>query len=153
MSINPSTRLARLEKINERRIVKNLNNPGKRLLWVRTKLNLTQTEIAKETGIPCSSYFDRENGVRTEFFEEYLLLATYLDKRWQAKYGKLRYPEYCGEMVKHISPMFIIYGTDDLERNYEAAKASLMEKVAEMKAESERKQAELDRQIELFKAI
>ena len=151
--MHPTTRLARLEKINERRIVKGLNNPGKRLAWIREKLKLTQMEIARGTGIPCSSYFDRENGVRTEFFEEYLLLATFLDKHWQSKYGKLRYPEYCGEMVKQISPMFLIFGTDDVERNYEIAKASLMERIAEMKAENERKQAELDKQLELFKAI
>lgn len=151
--MRPTTRLARLEKINNRRAVKEINNPGKRLIWIRVKLNLTQAEIAKETSIPYSSYSDRESGIRSDFYEEQLVIAAYLDRKWQAKYGKLRYPEYEGQQVKSITPMWLMFGSDDVEKNHELVKARLMEKIAEMKADHERKQEELNRQLELFKDI
>lgn len=121
--------------------------------WIRIKLGLTQLEVSKETMIPYSSYNDREANVRTDNYEEMIVLAAYFNNLWQKKYSKLRYPELNGEQVKAITPMLLMFGSDDVERDHELVKSRLLEKISEMRAQSDKKQAELDKQLEMFKEI
>lgn len=146
------TRSARQKRIEERRAVKELNNIGKRLAWVRTKVNLTQKEVSIATGIPCSSYGDRENGVRSEFYEEFTVLASYLNSMWQEKYSQSGlYPEYSGERLTKITQMFLMLGADDAEKSFERAKAELECKIFEIQRDSLKREEELRKQLDFFK--
>lgn len=142
----------RQKRVNERRAVKELNDAGRRLVWLREKLGLIQREIAEATGIPCSSYNDRESGVRTDYYEEHIVLAGYFNTLWQAKYSKNGgvYPSYQGHMVAKITPMFLQYGTDDIEKDHNLVIQEFKRKISEIERKHYEREQELKRQIEMF---
>ena len=82
---------------------KSLNPIGKRLKSIRNKLELTQAEVCRETGIPLSSLSDRESGVRTTFIEEYLVLANYFNEEWKKKFPY---------EIKRITVTYIMFGVE-----------------------------------------
>jgi hypothetical protein len=90
------------------------SNPiHKRLIWVRGRLDLKSSEVAKGTGIPVVNYFERENGRRTCFYEEFLVLAIYFQEKWEKKYGASKmFPYFDGDMVERISPVWLLFGED-----------------------------------------
>lgn len=147
------TRSARVGKINERRAAKELNNIGKRLIWLRSKLNITQKDVSEATEIPKSSYCDRESGVRTEYLEEYIVLAIFFDGLWQDKYEKKgNYPEYLGERLVKITQVFIMYGSDEAQKSFENEKSELKAKIFELQRDNLKREEELKRKLDLFRA-
>lgn len=149
ISDEQETRLLREARFRERRTAKDLNNPGKRLEWVREVLGLQQKEVCEATGIPRSSYCGREAGVRTDFIEEYLLLAQFYDKEWQSKFSG-NYPHFNGEEVRKVTPIWIMFGTDDLQKDTEALISEFRARQRELEHEVWAREAELLRQLSLF---
>ena len=144
------TRTARVGKINERRVAKELNNIGKRLIWLRSKLNITQKDVSEATEIPKSSYCDRESGVRTEYLEEYIVLALFFDGLWQSKYEKNgNYPEYLGERLVKITQVFIMYGSDEAQKSFENEKSELKAKIFQLQRDNLKREEELRRKLDL----
>lgn len=149
-NIAQTTRELRLKRINERRAVKELNNIGKRLCWIRTKLKLLQREISQATDIPTASYNDREAGVRTDYVEEYIVLSEYFDRLWQRKYCHGSYPSYEGFEVKKITPMWLQFGTDDVERDVDFLKKQFSMMKVELEKQHYEREQNLRRQLDLF---
>lgn len=108
--IKESTSKMRSEKFEERRQIKELNRTGDRLIWLRKTLRVKQKEISAATGIPLSSYNEREAGVRTDYYEEQLALSSFFDAEWQDRYSGRRYPIYEGRTVTRITPMWLMFG-------------------------------------------
>lgn len=86
------------------------NNVGKRLEWVRTKLDLLLVQVSNDTNIPYSSLHDRETAHRTVFYEEMLLLAAYYDKKWRERFTV--FPKYEGDEVRSITFSWLCLGFD-----------------------------------------
>ena len=136
-----------------RRSLSEANPLGKRLKWVREKLKLTQSEVVNATNIPGGCYSDRENGRRTTFYEEILVLALYFNRFWAPKYkNSASVPEFEQTPVKRISVAWLLFGKEDpslteakqlmrnIEENYRRKELEMLEK-----------QKELERQLEMFK--
>ena len=84
---------------------RDLNRIGDRLRWIRTTLKLSQAEVARETGIPASSYSMRENGSRSLNIEEFLIMSRYFNSRWP------KVPQYFnGVSVDKITVSFLLFG-------------------------------------------
>jgi transcriptional regulator with XRE-family HTH domain len=99
-----------LSKANEE--LRRLNNVGKRIAWCRKQLGLTISEVVKGSGIIRSSYFGRENGVRTYLHEEYMLLASFFDSKWKAKFGQ-SFPVYETNEIYKVKVIWIMFGVMD----------------------------------------
>lgn len=108
--ISEETAKMRAEKFEERRQIKELNRTGDRLIWLRKTLRIKQKEISAATGIPMSSYNERESGVRTDYYEEQLALASFFDSEFQDKYKGKQYPVYEGRVVYKITAMWLMFG-------------------------------------------
>lgn len=89
--------------------LRNLNRTGDRIRWCRTQLGLKQSEVCNHTGIPRSTYQARENGVRSTFIEEILVLADFFNSRWGKKFGA-NYPEFEKNKISHIVTSWILFG-------------------------------------------
>lgn len=89
--------------------LRGLNDLGKRIQWVRKKLELNLSDVSKDTGIPASNYYGREQGVRTYYFEEYLILAEYFNSKWSSKFNN-HFPKYNGNQIKKIHVLWIMFG-------------------------------------------
>lgn len=114
----------RLQRYCKKKAVIDGNNYGKRIKWVREKLGLTVTEIAKQTEIPRTTVADWEAGVRTLFYEEIFILATFFEKLWRLKF-KESAQSFEGSLIKTISTNFIFFGSDPtLEKMIELKKAN-----------------------------
>lgn len=94
----------------ERKLVKELNNPGQRITWVRQQLELSQKEVALSTGIPTTSYNEREAGVRTDYYEEFIVLSRYFNDEWHKAFKTGRFPKYEGKIISSITATWIIFG-------------------------------------------
>lgn len=140
----------RRKRVDERRAVKELNNIGKRLCWLRLKLGLTQKEISLATDIPNASYNGREAGVRTDYNEEYIVLATFFNVIWQSKYKSKNYPLYEGSEVKKITPMWLQYGSDDTEKDHEMIITGFKEKILQIQKDHFEREQALKRQLTMF---
>lgn len=92
--------------------LRTLNNIGDRIKWARKALGLNAYETASSIGISPSNYNGRENGVRTYYHEEYMLIADFFNQRWQEKFTK-QFPEYNGSPVKKIHVLWIMFGQGD----------------------------------------
>jgi len=143
------TRQLREKRFQDRRLAKDLNNTGKRLEWVRNKLELTQKEVSEATGIPRSSYCYREAGCRTDFLEEYLVLAVYFNGEWQKKFTGYK-PEFGGVEVKTVSTEWLMFGRNEVEENAQIILDEYRAKIAEMESEHWNNEAELKNQLRLF---
>ena len=87
---------------------------GARLKWIRKKLGMTQIGVSRGAGIPNTNLHDREEGMRTDQYEEILILARFLDRKWQNSFKKNRsYPEYDKKQVTEISAHWLFYGKID----------------------------------------
>lgn len=149
MNDKEQTRLLRNQRVEEKRQVKELNNPGKRLGWVREKLELSFKEVSLGTGVPISSLHGREVGLRPELIEEFLVLSNFFNKAWKHKY-KDSYPFYCGSEVKKISTQWLMFGHDDVEANSEVIIQEYKIKLKELEEDYWYKEQELRRQLSLF---
>jgi transcriptional regulator with XRE-family HTH domain len=129
------TKLLRHARLREKQSLKEQNRIGKRLEWVRSKLELSQRQVCDATGIPASSYCGREGGIRAELAEEYLVLALFYDKLWKQKFLD-GFPMHNGQEVSEITVQWILFGEDEniiehyrerikeIEFNYFAQEAS-----------------------------
>lgn len=115
------TAALRAEKTAERRQIKELNKPGDRLVWLRKQLRLTQKSVSIATGIPASTYNERELGVRSDYYEEQLVLSSFFDAEWQDRYMGGRYPIYEGKTVTRITPMWLMFGHYETYEEIEVA--------------------------------
>ena len=143
------TKILRENRIQEKRTVKDLNPIGKRLEWIRNKLELTQRQVCEATGIPASSYCGRECGVRAELVEEYLVLATFYNQHWQKKYTHAK-PYYQGEEIKKITIEWILFGRNDVEANAQAIIDEYQMRIKELEEAFYQKEAMLLNQLEMF---
>lgn len=100
---------------SDAKLIKKLNDIGGRMEWVRLKLAIPLSRIAKELEIPYTTYWEREKGSRTEHVEEYLVIANHLDVKWQEKYNS-NYPSFHGQELRRITPNFIMFGEIDPEK-------------------------------------
>lgn len=144
------TKMLRESRLSEKKTVKELNQIGKRLEWVRNKLELSQREVCLATQMPPSSYHGRECGVRPELVEEFLVRAMFFNKLWVKKYTS-GFPMYCGQEVKKISTEWLMFGHSDIEANAEAIIQEYQIKLKEMEEDFFLKEAELLRQLDMFK--
>lgn len=110
--ISEARRKANLARTKEKARLAAANNIGKRLEWIRFHLEkLSQTQVANESGIPCSSYKDLENNLRTTNYEDFLILADYFSQKWLDKFVKFQaFPSYKDVEIRKITPMFLIFG-------------------------------------------
>jgi transcriptional regulator with XRE-family HTH domain len=106
------TKLLRHARLREKQSLKEQNRIGKRLEWVRSKLELSQRQVCDATGIPASSYCGREGGIRAELAEEYLVLALFYDKLWKQKFLD-GFPMHNGQEVSEITVQWILFGEDE----------------------------------------
>lgn len=148
--MNETTKEMRDKRVAERRCVKELNNIGKRLTWVREKLEITQREVSLATDIPASSYNDREAGVRTDYSEEYIVLSVFFNRLWQIKYSGKHYPTYEGHLVEKITTLWLQFGADDLEKDHEAIIKNFKAKILQIQKEHFEREQELKRQLDMF---
>lgn len=146
------TSALRKARFDEKRSAKELNQVGKRIAWCREKLELTQREVCEATGIPPSSYCGRESGIRTEFLEEYLVLAVYFDREWQGKFS-CEYPFFSGREVKKITPDWLMFGDDAASKNAELLIQEFRIKLKEIEYDHWSREAELKRQLSLFSDV
>lgn len=146
------TKILRQQRVEEKRQIKELNNTGARLLWVRNKLGLSQIEVSNATKIPPSSLCGREANIRPELVEEFLVLATFFNKCWKKKYSG-SYPLYNGEELKSISVEWLIFGHSDIEANAEVIIQEYQIRMKEMEEEFYMKEQELLRQLDLLALI
>lgn len=100
-----------IKRAINRRDLKNLNKFGERIKWVREQLGLMQSTVAKDLGIPTSSFNGRENGVRTINSDEYLSLADYFNDLW--KWEDNNWPAFNGTKIKKITPQWLMWGIND----------------------------------------
>lgn len=89
--------------------LRNLNDVGERLRWVRTNLGLNSYDVATKAGIPVSNYYGREQGVRTYYIEEYLVIAEFFNQHWIEKFTE-KFPEYNGTPIKKIHVLWVMFG-------------------------------------------
>jgi transcriptional regulator with XRE-family HTH domain len=143
------TRELRRQRSEGRRAAKDLNNPGKRLVWIREKLELTQREICTATGIPTSSYCGREAGIRTDFIEEYLVLAVFFQREWAKKY-KNYFPQFQNQEVKKVTVSWLMYGHDELDKNAEMIIEEFRLKIKDMERDHWEKETEMRKQLMMF---
>lgn len=143
------TKILRENRLVEKRAVKDLNQIGKRLMWVREKLELPQRTVCEATGIPPSSYCGRECGVRAELVEEYLVLATFFNQHWIKRF-KGYGPQFQGEEVKKITIEWILFGRNDVEANAQAIIEEYQMRIRQLEEEYFNKEAMLLSQIEMF---
>jgi transcriptional regulator with XRE-family HTH domain len=118
---------SRLTRQEETRQIKELNNVGERIRWCREILNLTIREVANASGMPIATYSNRENGLRTDLFEEYQALAQVFNAVFQEKYKKKKYPKFEGREIASITTSFLMFGKvfDDSEIDCAMAEVSL----------------------------
>jgi transcriptional regulator with XRE-family HTH domain len=149
MSDEAQTKILRSARLSEKTAVKELNPIGKRLEWVRTRLELSQKAVCDASGIPRSSYCGREAGVRAVLVEEYLVLAAVFNSFWTKKF-KTGFPLYNGEEVKKITFEWLISGRNDLDANAEALIEEYKIQLAEIERRFYEHEAELLRQLDMF---
>jgi len=146
------TKELRLKRMLEKKSVKEINNIGKRLAWCRIKLGLSKKDVALGTSIPESSYHGREEGLRTDYTEEYLVLAAFFNELWQKKY-KTAFPMYEGREVYQITPMWIQYGSDDALENAHQIISDLKRQNQELELRQIQQEMEHKRQLDMFRSL
>lgn len=145
------TKMLREARLQEKRSVKELNNIGRRLEWVRAKLEINQRQVCEGTGIPASSYCGREAGIRPELAEEFVVLAMFFNKLWRMKFTGPDYPFYNGQEIKKIGTEWLMFGHSDLEANAEAIIEEYRLELRQLEEAYFLKEAELLRQLDMFK--
>jgi hypothetical protein len=143
------TKQLRLARTEEKRTVKDLNQIGKRIEWVRLKLELTQVDVCEGTGIPKSSYCGREANVRAELIEEYFVLAKFFNDLWVKKFTDSK-PSFNGTEVKKISFEWIVVGYSDIEASTDLIINDYQINMRNMENEFFDREADLVRQINMF---
>jgi transcriptional regulator with XRE-family HTH domain len=144
------THALRLARVEEKRAVKDLNKLGKRLEWVRTKLELTQRQVCDSTGIPYSSYCGREAGIRPELIEEFLTLSVFYNQLWKKKYTE-GFPRFNGEEIQKISVEWLMFGYVDIESNAEEILDEYKLTIRKMEQDRLESVQESLRQIDMFR--
>lgn len=143
------TQILREVRVAEKRTIKDLNQIGKRLEWVRTKLDLSQRQVCEATNIPPSSYHGRECGVRPELIEEFIVLTAFFNALWKKKFRDGS-PMFNGEEIKKISAEWLMFGHSDLEANAEVLIEEYQIRISELEDEYFNKERELLRQLDMF---
>jgi transcriptional regulator with XRE-family HTH domain len=146
------TRALRLARVEEKRTTKDLNRVGQRLVWVRERLDLDQADVCEGTGIPPSTYCGREGGIRTDFWEEMLVLAVYFDREWQRKFTD-GYPVLNGDEIKRVTVDWLMFGTSDLAKNAELLIEEFKIRLREIEYQHWEREAEMKRQLNLLALI
>lgn len=143
------TKILREARHNERKTIKEINKTGKRLEWVRLKLELTQLQVCDATGIPTSSYCGREAGIRAVMAEEYLVLSVFYDRLWKNKYGE-NCPIYNGQEVKNVSVQWLLFGHHDIAENAEEIISDYKIRVKNIEDELLWQEEESRKQLDMF---
>ena len=81
------TKLLRQTRVEEKRAIKDLNQTGKRMTWIRAKLELSQRQVCLDNEFPPSSFCGWECGVRPELHETFWALARYYNTKWNEKFN------------------------------------------------------------------
>lgn len=89
--------------------LRKLNDIGGRLKWTREKLGLKRGDVSQQTGVPMSNLIGREDGVRSQYAEEYKALAEYFNSLWQDSFP-VNFPLYNGIEIRRITTMWILFG-------------------------------------------
>lgn len=84
--------------------LKSLNDISSRLVFCREHLRLKRNDIARLTGISQIALFERENGVRTQAYEEFLSLAEFFNSMWHGE------PEYKGVKIPRVTASWLMFG-------------------------------------------
>ena len=124
-----------------------LNNVGTRITWVRGKLGLNVTETALCIDVPLSTYIQRESGVRTAYYEEFIIMSEFFDARWQLKYEAAPIPYYKDVLVKKITPMFLMYGQDNYSQEFDAMVEEFEEYITTLEMEHLKRELRLKKKL------
>lgn len=84
--------------------LKRLNDISSRIIFCRNHLKLKRNDIAQATGIKPIALFERENGVRTQAYEEFQFLAEFFNSKWHGS------PEYKGVKITKITASWLMLG-------------------------------------------
>jgi len=99
--------------------VHEVNNWGKRLFWIRTKLKLTIYDVADSIDIPTSTISDWEGGIRPAgCFEMLALLTCYYNRLWCEKFKTSPQMYQKKYTVTEITRDFIEFGCEFSEEFY-----------------------------------
>jgi hypothetical protein len=143
------------QRKDRRELVKKVyeaNPIHKRLVWIRGRLGLESSEVANGSGIPMTTYLDRENGRRTCYYEEILILAIYFQQKWKAKYGYSKmYPYFNDDQIEEITPMWLFFGRDSSLESAKKMLESIKEDFNSIELELIERNRDLENQIEMFK--
>ena len=148
--LSPDEISLRKKRSETKKIVRELNNIGKRLVWCREKLGLTQRDVVQATEIPGSSYNGREAGVMAIHPEEYLLLSLYFTKKWKVKYIYGTFPKHEGTELKNITINWLLFGYDEAEENSQAIIDEYKIEIAYRERECIDNELNAKRQLEMF---
>lgn len=149
ISDKDQTKLLRQARVDEKRQIKDLNQIGKRLQWIREKLDLSQRTVCIDNDIPPSTYCGLEGGIRAELVEVYLVLANYFNILWKDRFAG-SFPLYNGCEIKKITFEWILFGHNDSESNAEVIIQEYQIKLRDMEQEYFNKEAELLKQLDMF---
>lgn len=142
---------ARGDRGRLRKTISEVNPVGARIRFVRESLGLSSTEVCNATNIPAGCYSNRENGTRTTFYEEILVLAIYFDHLWQRRYAHQKhFPKFQDVPVDRVTPMWLFFGRDP---NLEEAKeimSNIQEDYRRREIEYLERQLDLEAQLDMF---
>jgi len=140
------------DRAQVRKALSEANPMHKRLQWVREKLKLKLIDVSQGTNIPMGCYSDRENGRRTAFYEEVLVLAVFFNKIWQEK--KLLWnilPQFDNAEIDAITVMWLMFGKEDPKLSEtKILLDSIKEKYKELEIKNLEERLELQRQLSIF---
>ena len=91
--------------------IREFNNIGKRLIFVKDKLGLTYKQISELCNIPLTNIKQLSVNGRWQNEIDYLYLSINLDAQWFNKYNG-EYPSYKGKTLSKISVNWIQFGCD-----------------------------------------
>lgn len=110
------------------------NSMGKRLKWLRKKVDVGFRDIERALGIPESNIRSMENGGRTTIYEDLFLLADFFTKKLKEKFTTSN-PVYKGMEIDEISVPWLMVGMDHRKKVFEDALASIREDFKEREME------------------
>lgn len=84
--------------------LKRFNDISSRIIFCREHLKLKRNDVSRLTGICPIALFERENGVRTQAYEEFLSLAEFFNSMWSGE------PEYKGVKIPKITASWLMFG-------------------------------------------
>lgn len=135
-------RQKRHERLKRKKATYEANNVGRRLIWIRSKLEITHADIERGTDIPMSTYNDWESNIRTGHWEALAILAAFFNELWRVKFPT-SFPLYEGDEIAEVTPLFVMFGQDLKNKELLELKSEYKEKMNDIIFELEMKEKEL----------